>query len=813
MPSKALSIAVRCRTILPHDHNQRVCVRVVGNREITCLDPEHLHAELREKHGRHDYLKENHCRERAYTFDAVFGAEATNEGLFQQLAEPLLPEVLAGKHATCFAYGQTGSGKTHTMFGRQGEAGIVERALQKLLSEATLGDTKVVTTFVEVYNEKIRDLLHSKCPVLDLREDALRGPCISGVYEACVSSVDGVMQLVRAGNARRTEETTAANPVSSRSHAVLQVSVETWLQPALAGGGRKKRVAKFSLIDLAGSERAANTGNRGARLREGAMINRSLLALANCITALTRKGAYVNYRDSKLTRLLKDSLCGNCFTVMIAHVSPSIASFEETINTLKYAHRACEIRGMCGGVRENVYEAPARYADRMGPCLEATSGLKHAVEQLTVPRIARKPLPRHPKAVAHDNKGVAIQIADELEKTRQKVLGKMRERVRIEQTVLELKDQNESNVIELSELARDAMLKVGGASAGVPGRVVHHAIVSEASSAEEHLQLLKRHGALRAATRNNDVQRRHAEQLSAHAEQVGREGDQRAKLVSLLADAKNVIESASEETDGEGLERRLLGAQHAISLLELENLEAMQQKALLEAATRQHELALRKQQFQLDVHTRALIVAEALLSKRGLTQEWHAALGPIAQLLPASVRAPSLDELIAEVSAPGSPAGSRPPSSMDAARPADDMETPPSLPARLDAINEQFEDLCTTLGRSVKIDPSTSTDEVEYYEQDFYNAVSSDDEDDDSDDGNGDSAGGGAGGGDDIGECGADAGAAHGCEGYIGIGVDGNGGCYHTCGNATSGMDVAEESSQKQPRTLRIAVLNSFPQL
>merc|ERR1719409_568477 len=139
-------------------------------------------------------------------------------------------------------------------------------------------------------------------------------------------------------------------------------------------GGKRMRVAKLSLIDLAGSERAANTGNRGARLREGAMINRSLLALANCITALTRKGTYVNYRDSKLTRLLKSSLSGNCYTTMIAHVSPSIGSFEETVNTLKYAHRACAIRGMSGGVRENVIDAAVHYADRMRNCLDATSG-------------------------------------------------------------------------------------------------------------------------------------------------------------------------------------------------------------------------------------------------------------------------------------------------------------------------------------------------------------------------------------------------------------------------------------------------------
>merc|ERR1719409_407223 len=210
-------------------------------------------------------------------------------------------------------------------------------------------------------------------------------------------------------------------------------------------GGKRMRVAKLSLIDLAGSERAANTGNRGARLREGAMINRSLLALANCITALTRKGTYVNFRDSKLTRLLKDSLSGNCNTVMIAHVSPSITSFEETINTLKYSHRACEIRGMCGGVRENVAVVAAQYADRMRQCLDATAGLKQTIARLA------------PALGAAVESSPAIQLVDALEKTRAKVLGQMRERLRVEQTALELDDQNEANAVELSKLELDAL--------------------------------------------------------------------------------------------------------------------------------------------------------------------------------------------------------------------------------------------------------------------------------------------------------------------------------------------------------------------
>eukprot|EP00930_Biecheleria_cincta_P035114 TRINITY_DN24182_c1_g1_i1.p1 TRINITY_DN24182_c1_g1~~TRINITY_DN24182_c1_g1_i1.p1 ORF type:complete len:762 (+),score=183.34 TRINITY_DN24182_c1_g1_i1:145-2430(+) len=682
-PLKPVSVAVRCRMILPHDRDQRSCVQVLSDRDIQCLDPEHLHAELREKHGRVDYLKENHCRERAYTFDAAFGPSATNSMLFEKLAAPLVPQVLEGRHGTCFAYGMTGSGKTHTMLGRQGEAGIVERVLQLLLSEAaSIAGAKVSITFVEVYNEKIRDLLQAKCPALELREDALRGPSIAGVRELPANTTSCVMDLVREGNARRSEERTAANPVSSRSHAVLQLIVETPLPGSL---GKKKRCAKLSLIDLAGSERAANTGNRGARLREGAMINRSLLALANCITALTRKGAYVNYRDSKLTRLLKDSLSGNCYTMMIAHVSPSITAFEETLNTLKYAHRACEIRGMCGGVRENVCDVAKQYADRMRPMLDAAHGLKQAMTQLLVPQ----PMPA--AKATH-----AVQLADELEVMKTKLVSKMRKRIQVEQTALELDDQNQCNAIELSKLELEAL---GGDAEDVgnaaPGQI---AVDRQQRILTDHIQLL-------AATKKNSAQRRHMEQLSAAAAEKAKFDEDEARFVALLADAKKIIEDEDPEV---AVEKRLLQAQHAVALLEIEKVEAEQARVVLEAAARQHSLALDKQRLQLDVHARALAAAEALLAGKGLLDEWHSALGPLAKLLPHSSHAPgpSLDELIAEVSCPTTPVGSRPGTASRAALLALDKENKkPSNGGddKFERINEDFKQMRATLSRSGKL--------------------------------------------------------------------------------------------------------------
>ena len=202
-------------------------------------------------------------------------------------------------------------------------------------------------SYVEIYNEIIRDLLlpNSKDTYLDLRDDPERGVCIAGVTEHIVTEPQEVMNMLTIGNKRRTTESTMANAESSRSHAICQIMLVT--RDRIKNTEEEHLEGKLSLIDLAGSERGNVTENRGIRLREGAKINTSLLALANCINALgdkTKKGFFVPFRDSKLTRMLKDSLGGNCKTVMIATISPAAAQYEETINTLKYANRAKNIK-------------------------------------------------------------------------------------------------------------------------------------------------------------------------------------------------------------------------------------------------------------------------------------------------------------------------------------------------------------------------------------------------------------------------------------------------------------------------------------
>jgi kinesin family protein 18/19 len=210
-------------------------------------------------------------------------------------------------------------------------------------------------SFLEIYNEMIKDLIVVSDDVLDLREDKDKGITVAGLSEVEVESPEDVMELLFFGNQNRTQEATDANETSSRSHAILQITVEA--KDKASGTSAQVAVGKLSLIDLAGSERAAKTNNRGIRMIEGANINRSLLALGNCINALVEdmkknSKTHIPYRDSKLTRLLKDSLGGNSRTVMIANISPGNDSYEDSHNTLKYANRAKNIKT---SLRKNVH--------------------------------------------------------------------------------------------------------------------------------------------------------------------------------------------------------------------------------------------------------------------------------------------------------------------------------------------------------------------------------------------------------------------------------------------------------------------------
>ncbi|RDB23217.1 Kinesin-like protein 6 [Hypsizygus marmoreus] len=291
-------------------------------------------------------------KDKRFMFDKVFNNEARQQDVYEATAQPLLKGIFDGYNATVFAYGATGCGKTHTISGTESDPGIIYLTMadlfQRIEDRRDEWDVEVMVTFLEIYNEEIRDLLaepgsHAPRGGLSIRED--KTVKVVGLVELKPRSAEEVKEIVLQGNLRRTQSPTHANETSSRSHAVLQVHVTQ--SPRTAALTEQRTMATLSIIDLAGSERAAATTNMGQRMVEGANINKSLLALGNCINALCESGGairHVPYRNSKLTRLLKFSLGGNCKTVMIVCVAPTSNHFDDTHNTLVYAERATKIK-------------------------------------------------------------------------------------------------------------------------------------------------------------------------------------------------------------------------------------------------------------------------------------------------------------------------------------------------------------------------------------------------------------------------------------------------------------------------------------
>lgn len=222
------------------------------------------------------------------------------------------------------------------MLGNDGSPGITFLTMRELFRqiEENSNDRQfdIGISYLEVYNEQVMNLL-TKAGPLKLREDG-NGVVVGGLVLKPIYNAEELLSLLVLGNRNRTQHPTDANAESSRSHAIFQVHIR--MTTKLTG---QKRMVKLSMIDLAGSERAASTKCIGTRFKEGASINKSLLALGNCINKLADGSKHIPYRDSNMTRILKDSLGGNCKTVMIANISPSSLTYEDTYNTLKYASR------------------------------------------------------------------------------------------------------------------------------------------------------------------------------------------------------------------------------------------------------------------------------------------------------------------------------------------------------------------------------------------------------------------------------------------------------------------------------------------
>ncbi|VDP18331.1 unnamed protein product [Heligmosomoides polygyrus] len=290
------------------------------------------------------------CKSKSFSaFDKVYGPATTQERIYKEMVSPQVERVLAGYNCTLFAYGQTGTGKTYTMEGGSSDrssykhdpsTGIIPRAVDGMGSN-------LFFSYLELYNEELYDLL---APTVEDRErlrifddPSKKGMVvISGAEEIPVRDRSEVYSLLKRGAEKRTTAATLMNMHSSRSHSIFSVSVV--IRENTPNGEELVKQGKLNLVDLAGSEHIGRSGAEGKRAKEAGNINQSLLTLGRVITSLTTSAPHVPYRESKLTRLLQDSLGGSTITSIIATLSPASCNYEESISTLEYAARAKSIR-------------------------------------------------------------------------------------------------------------------------------------------------------------------------------------------------------------------------------------------------------------------------------------------------------------------------------------------------------------------------------------------------------------------------------------------------------------------------------------
>ena len=334
---ECVKVVVRCR---PLNHKEvsdghSSCIEMFPNKGLVEIKNPAL--------GPTDPLK-------TFTFDAVYDCNSKQLDLYAETFAPLVDSVLDGFNGTIFAYGQTGTGKTYTMEGvkdDQSQRGVIPNSFDHIFSHIAKSENQqylVRASYLEIYLEDVRDLLaKDQTKNLELKERPDTGIYVKDLSSFVCKSVSEIEHVMAVGNQNRSVGKTEMNEHSSRSHAIFIITVEC--SELDMEGQAHIRVGKLNLVDLAGSERQAKTGAVGDRLKEATKINLSLSALGNVIAALVDgKSSHVPYRDSKLTRLLQDSLGGNARTVMVANLGPASYNYEESVTTLRFANRAKNIK-------------------------------------------------------------------------------------------------------------------------------------------------------------------------------------------------------------------------------------------------------------------------------------------------------------------------------------------------------------------------------------------------------------------------------------------------------------------------------------
>nr|XP_036855445.1 kinesin-like protein KIF17 isoform X2 [Manis javanica] len=414
MTAESVKVVVRCRPMNRRERELNCqCVVTVDSARGQCF--------IQNPGAAHEPPKQ-------FTFDGAYYMEHFTEQIYNEIAYPLVEGVTEGYNGTIFAYGQTGSGKSFTMQGLPdppSQRGIIPRAFEHIFESIQCAEnTKflVRASYLEIYNEDVRDLLGADTKQkLELKEHPEKGVYVKGLSVCTVYSVAQCKHIMDTGWRNRSVGYTLMNKDSSRSHSIFTISIEIC---AVGERGKDRlRAGKLNLVDLAGSERQSKTGATGERLKEATKINLSLSALSNVISALVDgRCKHIPYRDSKLTRLLQDSLGGNTKTLMVACLSPADNNYDETLSTLRYANRATNIKNkprinedpkdaLLRKYQEEIKKLKAILAQQMSP--SKLSALLSSRDPPSPAQVEEKLLP--PPVIQHDTEAEKQLIREECE--------------------------------------------------------------------------------------------------------------------------------------------------------------------------------------------------------------------------------------------------------------------------------------------------------------------------------------------------------------------------------------------------------------
>ena len=391
-----------------------------------------------------------------FTFDSVYDQASIQEEIYLETSFPIVENVLEGYNGTIFAYGQTGTGKTHTIAGLDlpGEEGILPRAFDTVFNHIKIQQQKrqylVRASYLEIYKEEIRDLLSSKGNFehkLELHEKKDAGVYVKDLSTTVVSDAKGLAHVLKIGNGNRTTAATEMNDRSSRSHAIFTITIET--SQMGQDGKEHYKVGKLNMVDLAGSEKQSKTHAVGDRLDEAIKINLSLTTLCHVISTLVDRNAqHIPYRNSKLTRLLQDSLGGNTKTVMVANIGPADYNYEESVNTLRYANRAKHIQNK-PRINEDPKDAMLREMQdeisRLKAQLEAQGG---SMERGSSPSRGGMKIIQKEKIIYVEDKEKIEELQSKIEQEKEDMRIKVEEDIAKVTEAKELAEEEKKNLID-----------------------------------------------------------------------------------------------------------------------------------------------------------------------------------------------------------------------------------------------------------------------------------------------------------------------------------------------------------------------------